>query len=111
MIDRRRRETYAGVQASREPGGVAECFMTLDELQRIKQWAVSHREQQPVEYHTWDAMLTVWLVGWVGWIPAFTFGAIWAAPLLAAAMSAPTIYVAWRRQAHEARRLRCDWLR
>jgi len=46
----------------------------------------------------------------VGWIPAFTFDALWAAPLLAFAMSAPTMYVALREKAHKARRLRCDWI-
>lgn len=85
--------------------------MTLDELQRIKQWHVAHREDHPVEYHLWDAVLTLWLVGWVGWIPAFAFEALWTAPLLALSMSAPTMYVTWRDRAHQARRLRCDWLR
>jgi hypothetical protein len=85
--------------------------MTLDELQRIKQWQVRHQHDHPLEYHAWDAMLTLWLVGWVGWIPAFAFEALWAAPLLAAAMSAPTMYVAWRARAHRQHRLRCDWLR
>ena len=84
--------------------------MKLDELQRIKKWAVNHREQHPVEYHAWDAVLMLWIMGWVGWIPAFTFGALWAAPLLAAAMSAPAMYVGWRRHAHLQRRVRCDWL-
>ena len=50
--------------------------MTLDELQRIKQWHVDHRSDHPVEYHLWDAMLTLWLMGWVGWLPAFAFEAI-----------------------------------
>jgi hypothetical protein len=85
--------------------------MSLDELQRIKRWHVAHQREHPLEYHLWDAMLTLWMIGWVGWIPAFTFGALWAAPLLAAAMSAPTMYVTWRFKAHQAQRLRCDWLR
>jgi len=84
--------------------------MDLEALQRIKQWHVSHQREHPVEYHAWDAMLTLWLMGWVGWIPAFTFDALWSAPLLALAMAAPTLYVAWRVKAHRARRLRCDWI-
>ena len=84
--------------------------MTLDELQRIKQWHVDHRSDHPVEYHLWDAMLTLWLMGWVGWLPAFAFEAMWAAPLCMTAMFAPTLYVAWRSKAHRARRLRCDWI-
>ncbi len=43
--------------------------MTLNELQRIKQWHVHHRQDHPLEYHLWDAMLTLWLMGWVGWLP------------------------------------------
>lgn len=84
--------------------------MTLDELQRIKQWHLAHQRDHPVEYHAWDAMLTVWLVGWVGWIPVLAFDAFWAVPLLALAMAAPSLYVAWRMKAHRSRRLRCDWL-
>jgi hypothetical protein len=84
--------------------------MTLSELQRIKQWHVRHQRDHPVECHLWDVMLTLWLVGWVGWLPAFAFEALWVAPLLVAAMSAPALYVAWRLRAHRARRLRCDWL-
>jgi hypothetical protein len=52
----------------------------------------------------------LWVAGWVGWLPAFAFDAWWAGPVLAVAMSAPTLYVAWRVKAHQARRLRCDWL-
>jgi hypothetical protein len=84
--------------------------MTLDELQRIKQWHVDHRSDHPVEYHLWDAMLTLWLMGWVGWLPAFAFEAMWAAPLCMTAMFAPTLYVTWRCRAHRAQRLRCDWI-
>jgi hypothetical protein len=85
--------------------------MKLNELQRIKQWHVAHRGDHPVEYHLWDAMLTLWVMGWVGWLPAFAFDALWAAPLCLFAMFAPTLYVTWRMKAHEARRLRCDWIR
>ena len=84
--------------------------MDLDALQRIKRWPVRHQNEHPVEYRAWDTMLTLWLVGWVGWIPAFAFDALWAAPLLALAMSAPSLYVHLREKAHKARRLRCDWL-
>lgn len=84
--------------------------MTLDELQRIKQWHVRHRHDHPVEYHLWDMTLTIWLMGWVGWIPTLAFGAVWALPLCLAASLAPSLYVGWRMKAHRARRLRCDWL-
>jgi hypothetical protein len=83
--------------------------MTLDELQRIKKWHVAHRADHPVEYHIWDMMLTVWVMGWVGWLPAFAFDALWSFPLCALAMAAPGLYVAWRLRAHRQGRLRCDW--
>ena len=54
-------------------------------------------------------MLTLWLMGWVGWLPAFAFEAVWATPLCMLAMFAPTLYVTWRVKAHRMRRLRCDW--
>lgn len=85
--------------------------MTLAEIQRIKQWHVAHRSDHPVEYHLWDAVLTLWLLGWVGWLPAFAMGGeAWAAALCVAGMSAPTAYTRWRARAHARRRLRCDWL-
>ncbi len=84
--------------------------MTLNELQRIKLWHVAHRVEHPLEYHLWDAVLTVWLVGWVGWLPAFAFEQVWTMPLCVLAMASPSIYVTWRRRAHCARKLRCDWI-
>lgn len=84
--------------------------MDLDAMQRIKRWHVRHQGDHPVEYHMWDVILTLWLAGWVGWFPAFAFGTLWLAPVLVVAMSAPTLYVAWRARAHKQRRLRCDWL-
>ena len=85
--------------------------MTLNELQRIKKWHVAHRQQHPIEYHLWDAMLTLWVMGWVGWLPAYAFEQFWTMPLCVLATAAPSIYVTWRNKAHQARRVRCDWLR
>ncbi len=85
--------------------------MTLDELQRIKKWHVAHRADHPLEYHLWDAMLTLWVMGWVGWLPAFAFEQFWTIPLCAAAIGAPGMYVAWRMRKHRQHKLRCDWLR
>jgi len=85
--------------------------MKLTELQRIKQWHINHRHDHPLEYHLWDAMLTLWLIGWVGWLPAFAFDQLWSAPLCLALSAAPSIYVALRMKAHRACRLRCDWIK
>lgn len=83
---------------------------SLVELQRIKRWHVAHRADHPVEYHLLDAVLTTWLMGWVGWLPALAFDAPWALPLCALGIALPGLYVRWRARAHAARRLRCDWL-
>jgi hypothetical protein len=83
--------------------------MTLEDLQRIKRWHVAHRHTHPIECRAWDAMLTLWLAGWVGWVPAFLLDAIWSLPLLILAIAAPSLYVAWRMKAHRERRIRCDW--
>jgi hypothetical protein len=29
----------------------------------------------------WEAVLTLWMMGWVGWIPALEAEAYWAFPL------------------------------
>ncbi|MCJ0764390.1 hypothetical protein [Variovorax terrae] len=84
--------------------------MTLSELQRIKQWHVAHKSEHPLEYQLWDAVLTVWVMGWVGWMPAYAFEQFWALPLCGAAILAPRFYTRWRRKAHQAHKLRCDWL-
>lgn len=83
--------------------------MSLDDLQRIKRWHVTHRHTHPVEHQVWDAILTLWLAGWVGWFPVFAFGLVWAVPLCLLAIAAPGAYVAWRLKAHYGRKLRCDW--
>ena len=36
--------------------------MTLNELQRIKQWHVAHKADHPLEYHLWDLVLTLWVL-------------------------------------------------
>jgi hypothetical protein len=84
--------------------------LNLAELQRIKQWHVDHREDHPLEYQLWDGMLTIWVLGWMGWLPAVVMDALWALPLCAAGILLPRLYVSWRQRAHAAHRLRCDWL-
>ena len=88
---------------------MAHC-LTLTELQRIKQWHVAHKSDHPLEYQLWDAMLTLWMMGWIGWLPALILDALLAWPLCLLALYAPGLYVDWRRCAHQQQRLRCDWL-
>ena len=84
--------------------------MTVNELQRIRQWHVEHRVEHPLEYHAWDLALTVWVLGWVSWFPLCAFGPAWTAPVSLLGIRAPGLYVAWRHRAHRSRTLRCDWL-
>jgi len=84
--------------------------LTLAEMQRIKRWHVAHRDDHPLEYQLWDLLLSVWLMGWLGWLPALALDELWVWPLCLLAMAAPRLYVAWRWHAHRLRRLRCDWL-
>ena len=85
-------------------------LLSLQELQRIKQWHVAHRADHPLEYQLWDLVLFFWVLGCVGWLPACVFSAWWALPLCALALFLPTNYVRWRAQAHARQRLRCEWL-
>ena len=83
--------------------------MTLHQLSALKRWHVAHRRDRPVEYHTWDTVLTLWVVGFVG-IPAEMLA---SQPLGVAACGlavfVPTLYVRTRLRLHHLRRLRCDW--
>ena len=81
----------------------------LTDLHAIKKWHVAHKSEHPLEYELWDAVLTVWLMGWIGWLPVYVLEAWWAIPLCAAGMVTPRLYVTWRQQAHAQCRLRCDW--
>ncbi|MGY4830048.1 hypothetical protein ACVNIS_15875 [Sphaerotilaceae bacterium SBD11-9] len=84
--------------------------MTLDQLHAVKLWHVAHKRERPLEYHAWDGVLTIWVMGWMGepaalilWWPGVALGC-------ALLFFAPTLYVALRRKLHRAGRLRCDWL-
>lgn len=84
--------------------------ITLAQMQRLKKWHSAQRGGCPFEKAVWDGVLMVWLMGWIGWIPAFAFELPWAYPLCLLGMFAPRLYVDWRLRSHRMRRLRCDWL-
>ncbi len=88
----------------------ASRHLTLAELQRIKRWQVAHKNAHPLEYQAWDAVLTLWVMGWVGWLPALAVENPWACLLCLLGTVAPRLYVSWRAHAHRIGRLRCDWL-
>jgi len=84
--------------------------ITLAQLQRIKHWREARHASNPMERRMWETVLTLWMMGWVGWLPAFEAEAYWAFPLCLLGIFSPPLYVHWRGKAHAARRLRCDWL-
>ena len=85
-------------------------LITLAQLQRLKHWREARQASHPLERRMWEAVLTLWMMGWVGWLPAFEAEAYWAFPLCLLGMLSPQLYVGWRRKAHASQRLRCDWL-
>lgn len=84
--------------------------MTLSQLALMKAWMVDHRWDAPMEYHTFDAVLTLWLMGWFGAPASFMLDAGWAVLACVALFFTPVAYCALRRRLHRRRRLRCDWL-
>lgn len=84
--------------------------MTLAQLAAMKAWMTAHRARQPVEYHACDAVLTLWLMGWMG-APAFLMlDEPWAVLACVGLFFAPPGYLRLRRRLHGQQRLRCDWL-
>ena len=82
----------------------------IGELQRIKKWQVAHRKGHELEYQTWDTMLTLWVMGGVGWLLVWPLDLLWALPLCALGTAAPELYIHFRKKAHREDRLRCDWI-
>ena len=84
--------------------------VTLAQMRRIKDWHAAHPGVCPVEKQVWEGVLTFWLMGWTGWLPAIASESKGGFGLCLLGVLAPRIYVAWRTRAHEAKRMRCDWL-
>ena len=84
--------------------------MTLQQFQELKLWHQRQGQRHPVERALWDAVLTVWLLGWIGAPTAFLLHAGWAELACLSVLFLPGIYVAVRRRLHNKRRLRCDWI-
>ncbi|MCY7369925.1 MAG: hypothetical protein LH479_03405 [Polaromonas sp.] len=88
----------------------ATARFSLRQMQRIRLRLLAQRAALPLEYNIWDGVLTVWIMGWIGWLPAYALEAYWAFPLCLLGIHAPRLYVKARTRAHAAGRLRCDWL-
>jgi hypothetical protein len=83
--------------------------MRMREFQALKVWYGQHG-RHPVERNVWDAVLTIWLLGWVGAPAAFLLHAGWAEGACLSVLFLPNLYVSLRRRLHRMRRLRCDWI-
>lgn len=83
--------------------------MTLAQLSALKAWHVANRHRSPLEYHTWDAMLTCWILGWMGIPAALVLWQPYGVIVCVALFFVPDRYVAWRLALHRRGRLRCEW--
>lgn len=84
--------------------------MDFAQLSAVKAWMQAHKAVQPIEYHAWDAVLTLWLMGWMG-APAFLLlDEPWEVLACVALFFVPPGYLRLRQRLHQRRRLRCDWL-
>ena len=88
----------------------AHASMTLHQFHELKVWHARKGRRHPVEKALWDAVLTFWLVGWVGGAAALLLGLAWAELACLGVIFLPSLYVALRRRLHATRRLRCDWM-
>lgn len=84
--------------------------MTLKQMSRLKRWQVAHRQLSPLEYHTWDAVLTLWIMGWMGLPAALLLWQPGEVLLCVVVFFVPALYMRLRTRLHRRGRLRCDWL-
>lgn len=84
--------------------------MTLNQLRSLKRWHVAHRHDHPLEYQAFDAVLTLWLLGWVGVAPVLLLDLEVLLPLCLLGFLAPELYRWLRLWLHRRARLRCDWI-
>lgn len=84
--------------------------MTLAQMTLTKAWMDAHRWEAPMEYHTFDGVLTLWLMGWFGAPASVLLDLDWAILACAALFFVPAAYLGLRRRLHERQCLRCDWL-
>lgn len=84
--------------------------MTLTQLTAMKAWHVAHRQRQPLEFQLCDAVLTLWLVGWVGAPGMLLLDEPWGVMACVMLWFEPAAYLRWRERLHRLGRVRCDWL-
>ncbi len=83
--------------------------MTLEQYHSLKLWH-SHHQNHPLERSVWDAVLTLWMSGWIGGAAALILSAPWVSIGCVALLFLPSAYVTLRARLHRQGRLRCDWI-
>lgn len=85
-------------------------MMTLQQLATIKRWHLTHPRPGSLEQQVWDAILTCWILGWMGVPPALVLAPELGVAACIGLFLAPTLYVRLRARLHRRGILRCDWL-
>ena len=84
--------------------------MNLNQLHSLKSWHLRQDSAKRVEWQLWEAVLTLWLLGWTGIPAALLAGPAWMPLACMGLIALPSAYVLLRSRLHRQRRLRCDWL-
>jgi hypothetical protein len=84
--------------------------LSLDTLQRVKKWHVANKSVHPLELQLLDAVLALWVMSWLAWMPLYFLELEWLIPVSLIGLMLPNFYVSWRIKAHARCRLRCDWV-
>lgn len=84
--------------------------MTLQQFHDLRHWHLRHVAHRPVEKQVWDAVLTLWVMAWVGLPAAVLIDLPWAETAGVLLLFLPGRYVGLRTALHRVGRLRCDWL-
>ena len=84
--------------------------MTLHQFHALKQWHLRHWRDHPLEKNLWEAVLTLWLMGWVGGAVSLLLNLPWVEVCCLGLLFLPSAYVAMRARWHRTGRLRCDWI-
>lgn len=84
--------------------------MNLHQMHDLRTWHLRHGIEHPVERQIWEAVLTLWLLGWSS-LPALVLAdAAWLLVGCLGLIALPRAYVATRARLHRRGHLRCDWL-
>ena len=67
--------------------------MTLHQHRELRLWYLRHWRRNPVEKNLWDAVLVLWVMGWVGGPVSWVLQLPWAIVASLAGLLLPGLYV------------------